>query len=183
MSKKGRAITYIDGFNLYNGMMDSGLGNYRWINYLHATKLVLGNMIRIYYGRFQLFPSECNICQTSPLYCANCGAEYKKPNEKKTDVNIATSMLVDCFEDNTDAIILVSGDSDYTAPLDEIGRLFPNIERIITFPPSRKNGKLYNHCDQHFSITSSHFAGAGLLPQSVTNPRTGTVFAIPSSWK
>ena len=32
MSKNKRAVVYIDGFNLYSGMMDKGWGKYRWLD-------------------------------------------------------------------------------------------------------------------------------------------------------
>lgn len=214
-----KAIVYIDGFNLYYGMMGKGWGNYRWLNlwglaeavvpngyrvelvryftshikgdldkhnrqntYLCALETQIGKKIKIHYGSYQLFKSQCNNCKAKPLYCKQCGCEYKKPNEKKTDVNIATSMLVDCFDGRTDAIILISGDSDYTAPLDEIGRHFQNILRIIAFPPQRKNGKLYNHCDEYYSIEKIHFENAGLLSDPVINRITGSQYHKPIDW-
>ena len=213
------AVVYIDGFNLYNGIMDKGWSQYRWLDvgslseeicpkgyqikliryftsivkgdvgkhqrqqvYLNALKAHLGSKYREMYGRFQLFPSHCKYCDTSPIFCSNCGKEYSKPNEKKTDVNIATSMLIDCFENNTDAIILISGDSDFERPLDEIGRLFPTVLREIAFPPKRRNPKLIGFCDQNFTIDISHFRNAGLLPNPVINPKNNKEYHKPSTW-
>lgn len=214
-----RAIAYIDGFNLYSGIMDKNWGKYRWLDlgkmadivspdgyeivcvkyfttiikgnqekherqqtYLNALRAHLGTKLEITYGRFQLFPSRCKYCEASPVYCNNCGKEQSKPNEKKTDVNIATAMLVDCFMTNTDSIILISGDSDYESPLDQIGKLFPSIYRLIVFPPKRKNPKLEPFCDRHFSLEINHFRSIGLLPNTVINPKSGKKYSKPSSW-
>ncbi len=83
-----------------------------------------------------------------------------KPNEKKTDVNIATSMLVDAFENNCDVQILVSGDSDYEYTLQELRRLFPQMELIVAFPPKRRNNKLIGNdkCNSSFDIPEEAFS-------------------------
>ena len=219
MSENKRAIAYIDGFNLYSGLMAKGWGSYRWLDigklaevlcpsgydveliryfttrikgnhpkhqrqqvYLNALQSFLYPKYRCMFGRFQLFPSRCKNCGEKPLKCHNCGQKYIKPNEKKTDVNIATSMLVDCIEDNTDAIILISGDSDFETPLNEINRLFPSIYRMIAFPPKRQNPRLFGFCNKHTKININHFRSVGLLPDPVVNPNTGKKYSKPASW-
>ena len=47
-----------------------------------------------------------------------------KLEEKRTDVNIATDMLFDAFSDAADSFALLSGDSDFIAPLDLIRQKF-----------------------------------------------------------
>lgn len=150
--------------------------------YLNALRAHIGPKLSYMFGRFQLFPSRCKHCGESPMFCHKCGNEYSKPNEKKTDVNIATSMLVDCFDNNTDAIILVSGDSDFETPLIEIGRIFPSINRIVVFPPKRKNPKLIPLCDNNFVMDITHFRKAGLLPNPVINPNSGKKYSKPATW-
>lgn len=97
--------------------------------------------IEIVKGRYQAFQSHCRHCDHD-IYCCNCGEPHVKPIEKKTDVNIATAMLVDAFENHCDTQILVSGDSDYENLLKELRRLFPKKQLVIAFPPKRKNNRL-----------------------------------------
>lgn len=47
-----------------------------------------------------------------------------KLEEKRTDVNIASSMLLDAFNGNADAFVLVSGDTDFIAPVNIIRKDF-----------------------------------------------------------
>ncbi|MCJ7623276.1 MAG: NYN domain-containing protein, partial [Anaerolineaceae bacterium] len=114
--------------------------SHRQSTYLDALG-TLEPLLQIIYGRYQSFPSHCKYCDND-VYCKKCGNLHIKPNEKKTDVNIATYMLVDAFEDLCDAQILVSGDSDYTETLKELRRLFPKKELIIAFPPKREHPEL-----------------------------------------
>ena len=149
--------------------------------YINAIILHSGMMIDIKYGNYKKFDSHCKYCQSRPVYCLKCGNEYSKHNEKKTDVNVTTAMLLDCFEKRTDCIILVSGDSDYETPLLEINRHFPGVQKIVAFPPKRRNPSLYKCCDQYFDITENSFKNC-LLPNPVISPINGKKITKPSEW-
>ena len=163
MLKKERVIVYVDGFNLYFGMVESGLDTFKWldINSLvnnllkpnqelvkikyftsrvnnNPNKLQKQNTyiealettgVKVYYGRYQSNPVECN-------RCGNIWADY---NEKMTDVNIATHMIIDVFKDEYDAAFLISGDSDLVPPIKEIHNTFNKKRVFVLFPPKRHN--------------------------------------------
>ncbi|MGB0948825.1 MAG: hypothetical protein ACPGU0_01800, partial [Marinirhabdus sp.] len=42
------------------------------------------------------------------IHCRNCGIHFSKPEEKRTDVNIATHLIGDCSLDMVDKIVLVT---------------------------------------------------------------------------
>jgi hypothetical protein len=111
------------------------------------------------YGTYQAFQSHCRHCD-GDICCAHCGKPHVKPNEKKTDVNIATFMLIDAFENRCDTQILVSGDGDYGKLLSEIRRVFPEKELIVAFPPRRKNNQLEGKttCTSSFVIRQRSFS-------------------------
>lgn len=129
----------------------------RQSQFLRAVKTLHPNVVTIE-GNYQSFQSHCKHCDNF-INCSHCGEPHVKPNEKKTDVNIATSMLVDAFEDRCDIQILVSGDSDYEFTLQELRRLFPQKEIIIAFPPKRRNNKLVGEdkCTSFFDIPEEAF--------------------------
>ena len=54
---------------------------------------------------------------TKKLICPNCKIIYEKPEEKRTDVNIAVRMMGDCSLNNVDTLVLVCADSDLVPPL------------------------------------------------------------------
>lgn len=130
----------------------------RQSQFLRAVQTLSPNVITIE-GNYQSFQSHCKHCDNF-INCPHCGTPHVKPNEKKTDVNIATSMLVDAFEDNCDVQILVSGDSDYEFTLQELRRLFPQKELIVAFPPKRRNNKLAGEdkCNSFFDIPEEAFS-------------------------
>ena len=154
-------------------------------NYLDALSAFSQNRIKTIFGRFQDFDISCkNLgCLTTPLRCSVCGAEYRKPNEKKTDVNLSTYMLTDCFESKTDCVVLVSGDTDYEMPLSAISRLFPRIHINIAYPPKRKNATLTKYCTETSFEIDEAMLRASLLPDPVVSPFSGKKFYCPRSWK
>lgn len=70
------------------------------------------------------------------ILCQSCGTHFTKPEEKRTDVNIATHLIGDCALDLVDKIVLVSADSDLIPPLEFIIRNYPKKKIKVYFPPS-----------------------------------------------
>lgn len=164
--KKERVIAYVDGFNLYFGMREAGLDQCKWLNVRllvekllkphqelvrvkYFTSRVSNNPdkqkrqstyidalestgIKIFYGKYQLGEEECY----------RCGHKWMDAKEKMTDVNIATAIMVDAFQDAYDMAMLISGDSDLTPPIKEVHRLFNNKRVFIAFPPKRHNSSM-----------------------------------------
>lgn len=163
----GSAISYIDGFNLYYGLREANLRRYLWLDVHELSKNLLSEQdelictkyftarisgppdkrkrqttylealstvpeIQIYYGSFLMNETQCN----------SCGRKSFVPKEKQTDVNIATEMLVDAFENKFDTAYLVTADSDLIGPIMAIKRLFPEKRIVIGFPPRRISSEL-----------------------------------------
>ncbi|MGB1283480.1 MAG: NYN domain-containing protein [Polaribacter sp.] len=70
------------------------------------------------------------------IICRNCNTHFSKPEEKRTDVNIATHLIGDCALDNVDKVILVTADSDLVPPLEFIKKNYPDKRIKIYFPPT-----------------------------------------------
>ncbi len=165
-TQKERVIVYVDGFNLYFGMVEANLANYKWLDIDHLVKNLLKPTqeliqikyftsrvsnnpekqkrqtnyiealqtkdIKIFYGHYQRGHMECN-------RCGNIWATY---NEKMTDVNIATQMIIDAYQDNYDMAMLMSGDSDLVPPIKSVHENFPNKRIFVAFPPKRHNSSV-----------------------------------------
>jgi uncharacterized LabA/DUF88 family protein len=54
-----------------------------------------------------------------------------KTEEKGSDVNIATHMLIDAFEDAYDCAVLISGDSDLTLPIEMVRSRFGKMVGVL----------------------------------------------------
>ena len=166
IQKKERIIVYVDGFNLYFGLVEAGFVNYKWLNinnlvnsllqpnqvlfeikyftsrvsnnpdkqkrqttYIEALETV---GIKIYYGHYQ----------SDTINCRQCGKIWPTYHEKMTDVNIATQILIDAYQDRYDMAMLISGDSDLVPPIKAVHELFRNKRVFVAFPPKRHNSSV-----------------------------------------
>lgn len=206
MSVKIRVIAYIDGFNLYHGLKEQG---WRWAYWLNLQSLMLkyietdqelaltkyftsrvtnapdkqkrqatfiealGTLksFKFYFGKYYHDPVEC-------FYCGRIINDY---HEKMTDVNIATEMLTDAYQDKYDLALLLSGDSDLVPPIKAIHRLFPAKRIICLFPPRRVSKSLKNVVDG-FEYIDYKKLSKSLFPDEVIKP-DGHILLRPDSWK
>lgn len=202
-----RVITYIDGFNFYYGLKGKKWKRYYWIDLAAMSRALLkpnqelvachyftarirqthagqstkkqkiwlealetqGDIV-IHYGHYLLKSRRCR----------SCGETWDIPEEKMTDVNIATQLLVDAYEDNFDTAILISGDSDFSTPIQEILSRFPNKKIIVAFPPKRSSEKLKKITSGFFVIGEGKLKG-NLLPRQITKP-DGYTLTCPQDW-
>jgi uncharacterized LabA/DUF88 family protein len=200
-----RAIVYIDGFNLYFGLRDSGLRRYLWLNVVAlAESLLRGGQelvaVRYFTSRVSgpsakqqrqkayldvlaTLSEQLSIhygkYQESPRTCRFCQREDRVPGEKMTDVNIAVEMLTDAFQERFDTAILVSGDSDLHGPVQRIRSLFPAKRVVMAFPPGRRSLELQQVAAAHFQIGRAKFAASQFPDEVKCN---GFVLRKPPSW-
>jgi len=201
-----RVISYVDGFNLYFGLRARGWKSLYWLNVGLLSRCLLKptqNLVctkyftsrissppdkvkrqvtflealatvpdcEIFYGHFLLSARECR----------RCGFRDQVPTEKMTDVNIATEMLADAFEDRYDTAILMSADSDLTAPIGALRRLFPSKRVVIAFPPDRFSVTLRRAAHGFIHIERTHLARSQ-FPDDVLKP-DGFVLRRPDRWR
>ena len=113
--------------------------------------------------------------------CKRCQNTWKSPEEKMTDVQIATEMLTDAYQNRFDCALLISGDSDLVPPIRSIRSLFPTKRIVVCYPPQRYSVALKRIAHASFHIGRRTLAKS-LLPPQVTHP-DGTVFTRPASWQ
>lgn len=131
------SIVYIDGFNLYYGLLKGT--QYKWLDLekcftllrqgdqiqkikyftarvigsassrqsVYLSAITVSPLVEITYGLFKQKNVRCKV--------SHCVATHNKSfstyEEKGTDVNIATSMLDDAYQGRCERIVLVSADS------------------------------------------------------------------------
>ena len=98
-----------------------------------------------------------------------------------TDVQIATEMLTDAFENRLDTALLISDDSDLVPPTLAVQRIFPQKRIVVAFPPARTSVELKRVASASFTIGRRKLAKS-LLPDEVTTA-TGHVLKRPPEWK
>lgn len=202
---KQRIITYIDGFNLYFGLKSKKWEKYYWLNLIKLSQNLLKDdqeliMTKYFTARISSPPdkakrqsiyidalmslSDLDIFygkfQSNFLTCKRCGAIIETPNEKMTDVNIATELLSDAYNDKFDTAILISADSDLSAPISKVLELFKNKRIICAFPPDRFSKELSKRASGFFLIGRKNLA-ASIFPDEVVS-KTGFILVKPVSW-
>jgi uncharacterized LabA/DUF88 family protein len=205
-----RSIIYVDGFNLYYGAVRGG--PHKWLDLQkyfqmprpdddvqrikYFTALIDGShrpnqeaylqaldtlpKVEIILGKYKYKSVKCTISA-----CTYAGSrEFQVPEEKRSDVNIATHMIDDAHCRRADRMILVSGDSDLVPAIHMVKQQFPTI-KITVYVPSRNPIRgaaveIRSAADKHKTLPLN------LLPQcQFPNPvRGGTTGAIlkPPSW-
>lgn len=200
-----RVVVYIDGFNLYFGLRESGWKHCYWLDlqrlgqglvrshqmlagvkyftsrvnappdklkrqntYLEAIEAQ--GQVQVYFGHYR----------TDVVYCSSCGVPWTRHGEKKTDVNIATELLLDAFHNRFDTALLVSGDGDLLGPVQAIPRNFPGKQVWVAFPPNRQNRELEAHSGGKVRIRKK-LLEQSLLPSQVVG-KNGFTLTRPPEW-
>ncbi|MGA2034314.1 MAG: NYN domain-containing protein [Thermoguttaceae bacterium] len=202
-----RAVTYIDGFNLYFGLKTKGYRRYYWLDVERLAENILRpgqQLLAVKYftadikagtdkhRRQQTYLDAMTVnCRKLSIIrgrylikhrqCSNCGNVAQIPEEKKTDVNIASHMLVDAFTDRFDVAFLVSGDSDLVPPIEMMRQHHPTVRVIVAFPPGRASDDLKRIAHGWFWINEKTLR-ISQLPNPVTKPN-GYQLHRPGSWK
>jgi uncharacterized LabA/DUF88 family protein len=201
-----RLIAYVDGFNLYYGLRSKNWKWFYWLNVQEMARLMLKpgqtlvntryfttivnqpadkhkrqatflealrtlNDFQIYYGHFL----------SDTITCKNCGHTYQTYHEKMTDVNIATELLSDAFQDKFDVALLVSADSDLVGPVQTVQRLFGKKRIVVAFPPARYSNALKRTANAYTYI-GRNVLSKSVFPDQVTKP-DGFVLRRPARWR
>ena len=202
-----KVVTYVDGFDLDFGLKAKKWRCYYWLNIqklsqnllrptqeLVCTKYFTSRIFshppdkqerqttyvealstlpnfRMFYGKYRI---------NTPL-CQNCGFKNSIPQEKMTDVNIAVELMTDAFQNSFDTALLISADSDLTAPVSAVRGLFPDKRVVIAFPPERRSYHLEEVASASFIIGERSLTQS-LFPPEVRKP-DGFVLKCPDLWR
>ena len=112
--------------------------------------------------------------------CQHCRRKMHLPEEKMTDVCIATELMQDAFLDRFDSAIVVSADSDLVPPIEAIRRHFPDKPVLVAFPPRRFSQRLQIAATYVLPIWRRTLERSQ-LPETL-HKRDGTVLRRPAEW-
>lgn len=199
-----RVLVYLDGFNLYFGMREAGFDYCRWLdvkklaaNLSKPNQQIVG--VKYFTSRVSNNPSKqkrqttylealealgidiiFGHYQNNVTECKSCGHSWQDSKEKMTDVNIATHMIVDAYQDKYDVAILISGDSDLVPPIRAIHSNFPKKSVFVAFPPKRHNVTVANAAKGSMIIGRKKLVDSQ-LPDEVQKPG-GFILRKPTEW-
>lgn len=212
-----RTICYVDGFNLYFGIVEAGLRDRLWLNIRDmAAKMVrLPHVLagtkyftaRVSGARPTDSPTKAaeresarlrQVCYLEALetlrgleileghfllkrdHCRLCKSDFFRPEEKMTDVRIATEVITDAFLNRFDTALIVSADGDLVPPITAIREHFPQKRIVVAFPPNRYSRELTEVAHHVFNVWPRTLERSQLPLQVVK--RDGTVLNKPAEW-
>jgi hypothetical protein len=205
-----RALLYVDGFNLYHALHDLNKPRLKWLS-LHALgqKLIPNRSERlagvVYFSAFASHRAAKNPGQfarhqaylraleatsvecvmgrfkMNPVRCFKCGSTWQKPEEKETDVAIATHMVRDAFRDRFDVCYLLSGDTDLVPALRIIRAEFPTKGLVSLSAPNRPHSaEILRIATRKVKVTPNVVSQC-LLPATLT-AGDGTAIIRPAEY-
>ncbi len=185
-----RVMVYVDGMNLYYGIIATGIPRYLWVDVqalaqslLRPDQTLVG--VKYYTSRFVSDGRVKGLAirqrvhllalvslggleiiegkfQSKAGQCRRCGSEWVSYEEKMTDVNIAVEMVCDAEDDVFDAALLISGDGDLTGPIARVMSRHPEKRVVVAFPPRRRSDSLAGAASAYVHIRPSHLRGSQL---------------------
>ena len=100
--------------------------------------------------------------------------------EKGSDVNLATYLLLDAFDDTLDTAVVISDDSDLLEPIKVVKERFDR--RIVVIRIRTNRGSVFkNVADAVYDANRSRYYSQSQLPATLTSP-SGKVINRPSGW-
>ena len=213
-------IAYIDGFNLYYGLLQKR-PECKWLDPMRFVKSLLRDdhdvlCVKFFTSRIRPYPHDSAAIDRQNLYinaiasidrvlvtegfynrnkiwlphvaakCKLCEssrdgmAHVMKFEEKRSDVNLTSAILCDAFRNSADCFVLISGDSDYVAPVDIVR--FELKKSVLVFNPrvNRPSDLMY-HASYYRNIPYDLPAKCQ-LPDVVTLAN-GRVIHRPDAWR
>ena len=138
--------------------------------------------ISMHWGRFSSHPA---VYPAYPLVYPEPGrppelARVLRTEEKRSDVNLATLLMLDCVDDSFDEAVVVSNDSDLALPIEVAVNRFRKTVGVIN--PQRKNRpsrELSNAASWVFRSINTRVLAESQFPPEMNDAR-GSFFKPPS---
>ena len=132
-----------------------------------------------YRRRVERLEATENPCKTCPLVKRKGFIRGTRVSEKLTDVNLATEMLKDAYENRADAFVLISGDADL-APALRIIR-YSTVKSVIVFNPQAHICNELRRYATFYRNIPPGFAEGCRLPDSLMTA-DGRTISCPTAW-
>ena len=122
-----------------------------------------------------VYENACKTCDTAK----DGMIRVVKLEEKRSDVNIATSMLMDAFNDKADVFVLVSGDTDFIGPVNIVRKDFG--KTVIVLNPHDRISWLRDYAS-YYKDSPRDILAQCQLPDTIPYKRTSTI-TKPQAWR
>ena len=193
------ANVYIDGFNLYYAALAKS--PYKWLDLDSLSSKLLPNRsikrIRYFTARVtgpsaQRQDTYLRALGTLPKISIHEGTflqhtvlapmrvSARRSEEKASDVNLATYLLLDAMNHDSDESFVISGDSDLVMPIDVTTRILRVPVRVFNPKPNRPSAELQAVAASYYTLPAK-LLPACILPQTITD-KAGRTITKPPTW-
>lgn len=205
-----RVMIFIDGNNFYHAsntfLKQPPKLKYDLLSELAVNKRLNRYLLRTYYYTVNEphQQSLINVLKNTSRFSVNHEGYLKKTpipgsrpvqyhiEEKRTDVNLTTDLLIGAYMNSYDTAIIFSGDTDYLSPIKEIQRIGKIVELVVPRGQAIRREVRetvddiydlveadYSHC-WHGTYTSCIAVSTGSTTPSGSSPSSSTTIASPS---
>lgn len=195
---------YVDGFNLYHSLSALGHSELKWLDLKKLIKYHLKedeSLVNVkyftayaswnqekqkrhkrYVRALELSGVEVILGRFKRKYfsCDKWGFRNKTREEKRTDVNIAISILMDAVKHEYDKVIIVSGDTDLIPAIETVKEAFSDKKIGVLFPPQRHTNEMAKIADFCHTIKVKTLEEC-LLPLQIKLP-SNKFLTPPEEW-
>jgi hypothetical protein len=139
--------------------------------------------LTIHYGKFHMRRKYGDLvtpiaCQVSPT-CVPTRVTVEVPEEKGSDVNLATALLRDAFTNDFDQAVVVSNDTDLIGAI-RVVRLVAGLPVVVVSPHATLTPRLKKAATAGFVLDQTLLA-RHQFPSPLTLP-SGRLLRKPKSW-
>lgn len=215
-----RAIAYIDGYNLYYGLLKGS--PYKWLDlWAFARSLVRSDFdldaVKYFTAPIRTYPYDLAASDRQKVYlqalaaigkveiihgfysknralapfadrkCSSCDVTQDgfvpivKLEEKRSDVNLAVSLVTDAAFDNADCFVIITGDSDQIGAMEAVRHLFK--KQVVVFNPHPTESRHLKSAASYYRNIPRDLPARCQLPDTIPYGKRGDRFIHrPSAW-
>lgn len=179
---KVRAALYVDGFNLYHPILETGQPHLKWLNLWALGELIIpsrsqalvavkfftalrpdsnGSKTRhnTYMNALRAVGVQCveGHYMKEPRRCDYCSMEDERNAEKQTDINMALSAVLDGMDNLYDHAYLLTSDTDHASTFRFLKER--STDKVVTsvLPPNKSpSQKIMQYANGKIQLTENH---------------------------
>jgi uncharacterized LabA/DUF88 family protein len=203
LKMKKKLNLYIDGFNLYFGLR-TYRREYKWLDLMAVGRLLCKpdeKLGEVYYFTANLVgPDKAKLRRQKiyiealketgvkvvfgkylkkPVYCKSCKVTSTTYEEKESDVNLATQIMLDACAGNGHTFAVISADSDLILPMLEAKATYGR-NVLPVFPPKRHSKEIKARIGKHYALGEALLKKCQ-LPNAITKA-DGYTLQRPKKW-
>lgn len=214
------AIVYIDGYNLYFGLLKGT--SYKWLDLWRFSEVLLDGRyslleVRYFTAPIKTHPVDLAATERQNAYiqallarpgvkitqgfysknkmrvpyvaekCATCNVatdgliQVYKMEEKRSDVNLAVSAVVDAADSRADCFVFITGDSDQVGAIEMIRNKYK--KTVVVFNPHVSGGKHLKRAATYFKFIPRDLPARCQLPEEIPVGTHGNFIHRPAAWR